>query len=154
MCEPKRGEVRAAVNWEVMLAVLVMLLFFSRRFAAGQHLSEVLFSQSTSTADSGSPSVSPLPLHVVVGSGVIASGALEARISVAAQQADNGLALGIVAVYLDFGSGLGKITAQQQVTCLEVSGKFAWIGATVTHSTNGDVIPVGTTTMTFINSRR
>ncbi len=66
---PTGRQVSTAVDWRVMLTVLAVFLVFSGSSAAGQNLSEVLFSQSTSDSQAYGAIGSTIPWPQPVGFG-------------------------------------------------------------------------------------
>lgn len=94
------------------------------------------------------------PVQSVVGSGyvdLIEEFGVAFRVTVAAYEDANGHFRGSKVTNLDLRAvGLGKITFLSEVVCLHVNGNSAWIGAIVTQSTNEDIVPVGTYTITLV----
>lgn len=89
--------------------------------------------------------------HSVTGSATVSEDGVLFRSSIAAHSAGSGSAWGTVEIPLDLRAfGLGKLTFGGQVACLDVDGNSAWIGARIDHSTNGDLIPAGLTTITLV----
>ncbi len=89
--------------------------------------------------------------HSVTGSGTVSEEGVTFRTSIAAHSDGSGRAWGDVEVPLDLSAfGLGKTIFGGQVTCLDVDGDSAWIGARIDHSTNGGIVPTGLTTITLV----
>lgn len=89
--------------------------------------------------------------HSVTGSGHVVEGSFESWQSVAVHQADDGSLKGVVQMQIDFHDfGLGQVAVHSSPTCLTVEGETAWIGSIVTHSTNEDVIAVGSQIITLV----
>jgi hypothetical protein len=90
-------------------------------------------------------------VHSVTGSGEVSYFGISFRNSVAAHSDDSGNASGEVSVPLDLTSeGLGRTTFSGKVNCLAVDGYNAWVGFVITHSTNGDIIPPGTSAIVLV----
>jgi hypothetical protein len=89
--------------------------------------------------------------HSVTGSGSVSIDGITFTSSVAAHSNANGRAWGEVTGPADLTAfGLGKLTFGGHVTCLDVDGNSAWIGAVVDHTTNGEVLPEGLVTITLV----
>jgi hypothetical protein len=89
-------------------------------------------------------------VHRVSGSGWVEEGPVSFRVSVSAAQGEDGSVMGILKLTLDLTKiSLGIVQTVQEVTCLTVEGKSAWIGARVFHTTS-PILPVGTETITLI----
>jgi hypothetical protein len=90
-------------------------------------------------------------VHSVTGSGQASEDGLVFRSSIAAHSKGTGQVSGEVVVLLDLRAyGLGKTTFSGKADCLVVAGQSAWIGARITHSTRGDIIPAGIRTITLV----
>ena len=46
--------------------------------------------------------------------------------------------------------GLGRVMFSGKVDCLDVDGHSAWIGFDILHSTNGDIIPPGSSAIVLV----
>jgi hypothetical protein len=89
--------------------------------------------------------------HSVTGSATVTEDGVAFRVSVAAHSDAEGQAWGRVEVPLDLSAfGLGITTFGGEVTCLDVDGDSAWIGARIDHSTDGGLVPPGLTTITLV----
>jgi hypothetical protein len=90
-------------------------------------------------------------LHSVTGSGRVTEDGLVFRSSIAAHSKGTGQVSGELVVLLDLRAyGLGKTTFAGKADCLVVEGRSAWIGAVITHSTEGDIVPAGIRTITLV----
>jgi hypothetical protein len=66
------------------------------------------------------------------------------RAAVSAFQDEWGNSWGSVTSVIDLTElDLGRVTLRGPVSCLHVNGNSAWIGATVTQSSNEDIVPAG-----------
>jgi hypothetical protein len=84
------------------------------------------------------------PVHQVTGSGYVEFANVNFRSSIAAFVDANGEATGNLVLNLDYSFfAIPKFTIHMKVTCLEVTGNEAWIGAVVTQSDNPNFVPIG-----------
>jgi hypothetical protein len=90
--------------------------------------------------------------HRVVGTGTAEEEGIVFTTTLYAIQKATGEVDGVVAVVLDL-RAVGvpdPVTFLSDVTCMDVAGNRAWIGSTVSLSSNEEVLPVGTTIITYI----
>src|SRR5581483_1208163 len=89
--------------------------------------------------------------HEVFGSGKVVEGDVTFTTSVAVAETSTGALRGFEVTWVDLrADGLGLIWFNEKPTCLSVSGNAVWIGAVITQTSNPDVFPVGTNTITLV----
>jgi len=89
--------------------------------------------------------------HTVIGTGLVNEDGVVFRTTLLAASDARGRVSGAVVLNLDLTEfDLGITNVLSRVTCVHVVGSSAWIGAEAVYSSNQDIIPNGTQTITFI----
>jgi hypothetical protein len=96
-------------------------------------------------------SVGPLS-HSVTGTGFVEIGGVYFKTTVAAHADEGGNAWGAMTTWADLSvfDLPAHLVVVTQVNCVDVDGTSVWVGGTVNHSSDPDVIPPGTEVITLV----
>src|SRR5438128_3206139 len=94
-------------------------------------------------------------LHAVTGSGLVEEdsplGPIFFRTTVAAHEDADGGVSGAVVLEADLSVlNLGSLKVSSHVDCIHVVGDTAWVASIVSHTSNSDLVPVGTKMITRV----